>query len=484
MTDRSQAQVVLLHSNDIHSRLENAARIATIIAEERRTNGADRVLAVDCGDHMDRMRQETEGSDGMVNLELLLEAGYEVVTLGNNEGLTYSSEVLSNLYKQPSQPAVVCANMELTSTGERPEWMHPYTIIDKNGINFGIIGATANFYEFYLLLGWTTSEPLQAIRAQVAELRGKVDVIVVMSHLGLPLDQRMAMEIDGIDLILGAHTHHLLEEPLVIRDTTICAAGKFGDYIGRVEITIDKMTGRPLFKGECIPTGAFQEKAQAYDIILKYREISRHRLSRVVSTLSVPLTQNPERESPFSNLLAAGLRKWTDAEIGLVNSGQLLGSLSIGDVTSGELHALCPSPINPCRMIIAGEYIRTALEQSLLEDFFRKPIKGYGFRGVVLGKLAVDGMNITYDNTRPAMNKLISVKVNGEELLDAKLYTVGSIDMFSFKAGYESLSKAEKFDYYLPQFIRDVIEHELAIPASLQLCHEHRWHQTGAIQSN
>ncbi|MBH5318529.1 bifunctional metallophosphatase/5'-nucleotidase [Paenibacillus sp. GSMTC-2017] len=473
--DRSEAQVVLLHSNDIHSRLENAARIATIITEERAKCGAERVLTVDIGDHMDRMRQETEGSDGKVNMALLLEAGYEVVTLGNNEGLTYTGEALSKLYNHPLQPAVVCANMKLSATSERPEWMHPYTIVVKNGLRIGLIGVTANFYEFYLLLGWTTSEPLEEIRMLVKEIREQVDVLVVMSHLGLPSDQKMAEQIEGIDLILGAHTHHLLEEPLIINDTTVCAAGKFGDYIGRVEISLDSCSRRPRFQASCIPTGAFQEKQEASDIINNYRELSRHRLSRVITTLTEPLLVNPERESSFSNLLAAGLRRWTNADIALVNNGQLLGNLSVGPVTAGELHALCPSPINPCRMIIAGVNIRLALEQSLLEEFFHKPIKGYGFRGLVLGKLAVDGMIIQYDSTRPAMNKLISVEVNGEPLLDDKLYTVGSIDMFSFKVGYESLAKADNFQFYLPQFIRDVIEHELTNPESLQTCHKQRW---------
>ena len=88
-------EVVLLHSNDIHSRLEPAAKMAAYIAETRRMYGSDHVLTVDIGDHMDRMRVETEGSDGLVNIALLNAAGYEVVTIGNNEGLTFTPEHLA-----------------------------------------------------------------------------------------------------------------------------------------------------------------------------------------------------------------------------------------------------------------------------------------------------------------------------------------------------------------------------------------------------
>ncbi|HTG69633.1 MAG TPA: bifunctional UDP-sugar hydrolase/5'-nucleotidase [Candidatus Udaeobacter sp.] len=476
LTDTFRTRVVLLHSNDIHSRLEHAAKIASFIAEERRTYGSDLVLAVDCGDHMDRMRVETEGSDGIVNVELLNDAGYEVITLGNNEGLTYSFRTIADAYVNRANFAVVCANMHDSATGELPEWMLPSTIIDKNGLRIGIIGVTAAFSEFYSLLGWQVTDPFEAVQAQAAQLRDYVDVLIVMSHLGLSSDRLMAEKLEGIDLILGAHTHHLLEEPIVIGGTTICAAGKFGEYIGRVEIGIDPISARPVFRAVCVPTAAMAEHPGAAAIIGSYREAGQLRLSRIIARLAAPLPARAERESPLGNLLAAGLRRWTDAEIGIVNTGQLLGGLAQGDVTAGELHALCPSPINPCLMTISGTDIRTALEQALLPEFIHKPIKGYGFRGEVLGTLAVDGLSVSYDASRPPMSRLIAVSVNGDPLEDERLYKLGTIDMFSFKAGYESLANAVQLKFYLPEFIRDVIAAQLQSASALIECRQLRWH--------
>lgn len=476
MTESFRTRVVLLHSNDIHSRLEHAARIASFISEERRTYGTDNVLAVDCGDHMDRMRVETEGSDGIVNVELLNDAGYEVITLGNNEGLTYSFQTIADAYVNRANFAVVCANMEDSATGEQPDWLLRSTIIDKNELRIGIIGVTAAFSEFYSLLGWQVTDPFEAVRVQASQLREQVDVLIVMSHLGLSSDRMMAEKLEGIDLILGAHTHHLLEEPIVIGNTTICAAGKFGEYIGRVEIGIDKVSSRPVFRAGCISTAAYEEHPEAAAIIGSYRKAGQQRLNRVIARLSAPLPARAERESPLGNLLAAGLRRWTDAEIGMVNTGQLLGGLSQGDVTAGELHALCPSPINPCLMTISGAEIRTALEQALLPEFIHKPIKGYGFRGEVLGTLAVDGLSVTYDASRPPMNRLVTVAVNGDPLEDKRFYLLGTIDMFSFKAGYESLANAVQMKYFLPEFIRDVIAAELQSVSALVECRQLRWH--------
>lgn len=475
LTDSFHTRVVLLHSNDIHSRLEHAAQIATLIAEERRSYGSDLVLAVDCGDHMDRMRVETEGSDGIVNVELLNNAGYEVITLGNNEGLTYSSQTIADAYVNRARFAIVCANMLDSATREQPEWLLPSTIVDKNGLRIGLIGVTAPFVDFYSLLGWQVTDPFEAVRAQVSLLREQVDVLVIMSHLGITSDRLMAEKLDGIDLILGAHSHHLLEEPIVLGSTTICAAGKFGEYLGRVEIGFDEEIARPMFRGTCVPTAALAEHPEAAAIISSYRVSGQQRLSRVVARLDSPLPARDERESPLGNLLAAGLRRWTDAEIGMVNTGQLLGGLAQGDVTAGELHALCPSPINPCLMTISGTDIRTALEQALLPEFIHKPIKGYGFRGFVLGTLAVDGLSISYDSAKPPMSKLTQVSVNGEPLEDERLYKLGTIDMFSFKAGYETLANAVQYQYYLPEFIRDVIGVQLQYPSAIIESRRLRW---------
>jgi 5'-nucleotidase len=472
------ARVLILHTNDVHSRLEQAARIATYIEEERHAQGEDRLLLLDVGDHMDRMRLETEGSDGIANIRLMNAAGYDAVTLGNNEGLTCTAGMLERAYGQEARFSVLCANMVRSNTGLRPEWMQPCKIIEKSGLRFGIIGVTAAFAEFYEILGWQMIDPVAAVAEWTAELRPNADVIVVLSHLGLQLDKRMAEEIEGIDLILGGHTHHLLEEPLIMNGTTICAAGKFGEYVGRIEIGMDEAAQVPVIRAACVPMAASPEQEEAMALIGSFRASAVSRLSRVVAYLSEQLPLSTDRESPLANLLAAGIRRHTDAEIGLVNAGQLLAGLPAGEVTEATLHALCPSPINPCRMKLAGSRIRQALEESLLQEWINKAIRGYGFRGLILGTLAVDGLEIHYEPEAPAYHRLVSVDVNGMPLDDEREYVVGTIDMFTFGVGYESIKLGSDIRYYLPEFIRDVLAGELRRADSdgvIAAAHASRW---------
>ncbi|AJY75964.1 bifunctional metallophosphatase/5'-nucleotidase [Paenibacillus beijingensis] len=474
-----QPEAVLLHSNDLHSRLEEAARMATYIDDQRRIHGSGRVLAVDCGDHMDRMRVETEGSGGLVNVELLNAAGYEAATLGNNEGLTFTAEALTDAYRGHARFAVLAANMTERDSGLLPDWILPQTVIAKGGLKIGLIGVTARFNDFYKLLGWNVLDPMPVVEREVAQLRAKADVVVVLSHLGLPTDRRMAEEIAGIDLILGGHTHHLLEEPLLIGGTTVCAAGKHGERLGRVEIGRDPVSGRPLLRASCVSVADCAPHPEAAAIIGGYLEAGVRALSRTVVRLERELPADAERESPLASLLAAGLKRWTGAQIGIVNAGQLLGGLFPGGVTEGLLHALCPSPINPCRLTLRGRDIRLALEQSLLPEYTGMEIRGFGFRGLVLGTLAVDGLDIHWDEGQPEESKIVSIQVaaDGQPLQDEEEYEVGTIDMFTFGIGYLSLQQGKNVRYYLPEFLRDVLAAELQNSEAVAESFRPRWHR-------
>ena len=471
---KQKREVVIYHSNDLHSRLEQGAKITTIINEGRRLYGQDNVIAVDLGDHMDRARMETEGTDGQLHQSLLNTTAYNIITLGNNEGLTFTSEQLDDIYSGDNCFQVICCNLQKLD-GQLPDWLTTSTIVKRAGISIGFIAATAHFSNFYELLGWKTLEPITAIKQEVDAIQEKCDVIVLMSHLGIRYDEQIADQCPQIDVILGSHTHHLFDPPIRRNHSLLCAAEKFGSYVGKVIISYDDELQRFVTSGEVIPTAAYEEDATFMAQIEDGRITAADKLSRVIVHLEEPLESDDFTESPLPNLLAIGLKHWCDAEIGIVNSGQLLGGLAIGPVTASELHAICPSPINPCVMMLKGKYLLEALEQSLLDEFQTLKLKGYGFRGEQLGRLAVDGLKVTYSQQHSPMKKVISVTVNGEPLELEKSYKIASIDMFTFNIGYKSLANYSEVSFFLPQFIRNVIEVELTNREHLVQCRDFRW---------
>lgn len=458
--------------------------IASIIRGQRAEAGEDHTVTLDIGDHIDRVHPVSEGTQGRANVAVLNAVGYDAVTLGNNEGLTLQPDILSERYGEEAVFKVVLANMPEMATGALPGWAVPYHILVKSGIRVGLIGVTAPFTEFYNLLGWDMQDAFDTVRRLSSELRPRVDVLIVLSHLGIRSDERMAAEIDGIDLILGGHTHHLIEEPLRISGTAVCAAGKFGQYVGVVDLELDPASRQiRTVESRVLAAVTGEEAPDIAALIASYSEQAGLVLDREVVRLERPLTVDWYGESQLGNVLAAGLRRRTGAEIGLVNAGQLLGGPLQGSVTAGRLLQLCPSPINPCRMKLTGAQLLQALEESLLPEFMDKPLYGFGFRGKVLGTLCVDGMSISYDPQGEPMAKIHSVYVGTQPLEPARSYVVGTIDMFTFGIGYLSISQGTERQFFLPEFLRDVLLEQLHDKVVLQESSRLRWIRTDARRS-
>ncbi|MGG1556215.1 bifunctional metallophosphatase/5'-nucleotidase [Paenibacillus ferrarius] len=476
MSDTLQ-RLVILHTNDLHSHFEQMPKISAYFDRVRRLWPPDQVLTLDIGDHMDRMRPETEGTHAIANIEIMNATGYDAMVIGNNEGLTFTPEWLRGVILEHARFPLIGSNILESATGETPDWMVPSLTLERSGLRIGLIGVTAPYQEYYGLLGWQVTDPMQAVAAYAQQLRPEVDLLIVMSHLGLRMDQRMAEELDGIDLILGGHTHHLLEEPLYLGGTYVCATGKFGQYAGHLELAYDPAQRRIVeMNGRVIPmTDGREEDSSITTLLDHFRIASRTALDEEVAQLRQPLRLDWYGESPLGNLLAAGIRRWTSADIGLVNSGQLLQSLKEGRLTRGRLLEICPGPINPCRLLLRGSDLLQALEESLLDEFMEKPIRGFGFRGEVLGVLSVDGLTVQVDSARAPYERVLAVHV-GEALLELdRSYVVGTIDMFTFGSGYLSLSRGEQITYLLPEFIRDVLASQLQDEGLIAEAHRARF---------
>ena len=293
-------------------------------------------------------------------------------------------------------------------------------------------------------------------------------MLIVLSHLGLPTDRKLAEEVEGLDLILGGHTHHQLDEPLLVGRTMLCGAGKFGERMGRVEIGRDRGTGGVRLRGGLLSPSLYPQDPAAAALIAEHGAAASRSMDRVCAVLSTPLLLDTDRESPLANLLAAGVRRWTSSDIGIVNAGQLLGGLAAGPITEAQLHSLCPSPINPCRMRLRGREIRIALEQSLLPEYTGMEIRGFGFRGRVLGTLAVDGLDVEWTDEgtagKPDCSGFDGRSRAGRRGGVFRRHT-GYVHLWR---GYRRSGRDGAVRYFLPEFIRHVLALELGREESVQ----------------
>lgn len=255
-------KLTILHTNDMHSRIEafpndggrNAnqggmLKLAELIKQIRQQE--EHILLLDAGD----VFQGTPFFNfygGELEFKLMSKMGYDASTLGNHE----FDNGLKGIYDQLPHAKFphLIANYDFSGTILKDAFL-PYKIFKKGSLNIGVFGlgielsglvAPKNFE------GTKYVDPVQVAREIVQELRSKkCDLIICLSHLGYSYrsakidDLKLAAQVDGIDLIIGGHTHTFLEQPTTVNSasgytTLVNQVGTGALRLGRIDFEFSK----------------------------------------------------------------------------------------------------------------------------------------------------------------------------------------------------------------------------------------------------
>ncbi|OCA87616.1 bifunctional metallophosphatase/5'-nucleotidase [Bacillus sp. FJAT-27225] len=442
----------IYHTNDLHSHFEHWPKISRLIRDRVKFHQehGEPVFVFDIGDHVDRWHPYTEGTMGKGNTKMLNETGYTAATIGNNEGITLSYEGLDSLYQKKTFDVIV-ANL-YNKNGSRPEWAVPYKLYTtREGTRVAVIGLTAYFALFYKMLGWKISDPLKELKQQLAEISGKADIIVLLSHLGIHDDERIAETFPEIDVILGGHTHHILHDGKTINNTLLAAAGKYGNFAGHVILEIDQ---KQLISKKALlyPIGQISREPWEAEASAGLYDAGKSLLQEKVAELEGELTADYFQECDLPQLLCEALRDWCGAECAFLNAGLILGPLQ-GTVTKFDLLSICPHPINPCLVQLNGNELKEVLRMTLDEDLHHLQVMGLGFRGTVMGKFVYDNIEIVEDG--------LEFLVNGKPISGDRDYSVAIPDMYTFGRLFPEIIRTNDKKYFMPEFLRDVLAWKL-----------------------
>ncbi|WP_147804302.1 bifunctional metallophosphatase/5'-nucleotidase [Alkalicoccus halolimnae] len=452
--------LTVLHTNDLHSELEQWSAVTEIVKKQRRQAeklGHD-VLLFDIGDHSDRMHVLTEGLVGKGNTDLLNAMNYKAVTIGNNEGITMAKKDLNSLYDN-AEFDILLANL-FNKDGGRPDWCSPWKIYPlSNGKKAAVIGVTYPFYAFYEELGWHITDPLKEIDGLLPEMKASADFIICLSHLGYRLDKQMADKFPDIHLILGAHTHHVLNGGERVNKSWLHQCGRSGSHVG--EVTVDA-ENEPYVAHIQTHEVNKRNRDKATDTLLK--EVEKRALpfmDEVITTLPKGLEVSWYEPSPLVLLLADALREWCEADVAMVNSGLLLKGLPAGDITKRHIHEICPHPINPAKVSMSGSDLYHLMKQSNDNTMINYPLKGYGFRGKVLGLTL-------YASEEWTTSSMKDVETYGAGIDPKRYYSVAVPDLITFSHLYPFVTELASKTYYMPEFLRDLLAWKLKEPAGKQ----------------
>jgi len=339
-----QVALTILHTSDIHSRIfpydlqilqvdselglgtldevknvGGVARVSYVVNRERAR--ADRVLHLDSGDIFEGapifnfFNGEPEArAESMV--------GTDAMAIGNHEFDDGAINVVRQLQKWADFP-VLAANYMFPTAGTPSDTgldtlLKPFSVFLLDGLKVGVIGM-GNFSSLGSVFQQPNSlgiEPLNTIetaQGYVDLLRPLVDVVIVLSHLGLDVDQQMVENTTGIDFVEGGHNHIVINPPQVLKD---CSADPtHPGYVWAVNPNIQEDPNNPVYdpldtccpgttlgcptgQGSCHqhPDG-FPRACTPRNVIISHSGA----FAKYVGRLDLVLSNDPKQASPTGN---------------------------------------------------------------------------------------------------------------------------------------------------------------------------------------
>jgi len=258
-TDSDTTTITILFTNSSNGRLRacptcpnllygGMPRRASVIKEYR--SKYKNILLLDSGDLFPVLAPKEQVEYVIKTMNLM---GYDAMAIGDQEFM-YGKEFLQDMMQKaifPFLSATIATKEDSPAfstkrSGQPRLFATPYIIKEISGLKVlitGVVGEKAFlFFPKEKIEGLTILNPVLELKKILSELKDKVDYVIVLSHLGDVEDQKLAQEVDGIDLIIGGHTQTLIEKPLRVRNTVIVQAGKNGEHIGELKISIRKTT--------------------------------------------------------------------------------------------------------------------------------------------------------------------------------------------------------------------------------------------------
>lgn len=354
--------LVILSTNDMHGKIQRFPHLTAAVRACRDT--VDHVLLVDAGDrwtgnaYVDKVAEH-----GRPIVEMMNGLGYDVVTLGNHE-FDFGQAHLGALLDSVFESEVVCANIESDTATFAS--VAPWTILERGGVKIGFVGVVTNYEgqghpagkpESYK--GLRFSDPQEAAIAAADALREKVDVLVLLSHMGHDRDYELLNRETRYDLLVSGHTHEYLDT--IVNGTQL---GQTYKDLRNVGATTIRMKGKRILSVdyENILTTSYAPDSACQKVVDRY--YADEELNRPIGTLTETATQ-----VGLANWFVDLMVRKTQAEVGFYHRGGVrMDSLEMGGVGTAAVYDLEPFSSHVAEMKMTPAQMRKMLVTKYNED--------------------------------------------------------------------------------------------------------------------
>ena len=428
--------LTLLHSNDLHGDFlaekvdekltGGVSMLSGYISKTRKEE--KNVLYAISGDMFKGSLIDQEYR-GISTIEIMNLLAPDVVTLGNHE-VDYGLAHLLFLEKCAKFP-IINANMFLTSNNTR--LFNSHRIIEIDGMKIMFIGILTED-----VLEYTRNEKLISTLVGIkdaAEEVGRIctayqtediDLTVLLTHIGFENDKKLAAELDpdwGVDLIIGGHSHTLIDKPAVVAGIPIVQAAVGTDQIGRFDLVIDTDTNSVAsYTWRLIPINADNcpRDLELEEVVNNYKSMTDAVYEQVLTRLDGLYTQyRRNRDSQLGHLFTDIVKDGTGVDVVFISSGAIRGK-ELGEVvTKGDLRKVFPYDNKVVEFKMTGKQLREALLYMFRDESIDAPDDGGEF--YQLSK----GIKVVYNQ---AEHRLEALELNGREVQDEDLIKVAMGD--------------------------------------------------------
>ncbi len=398
----NKAKTSIFYINDIHGQVPKMQRLvsASHHAGLNATNNGSDILKVCAGDTF-------IGTDEKRNLaaaRFLDTAGIHAHALGNHE-FDITASICGNLLKNSNVKTLgMNLNFPNNNTPLAKNVLRSTVIYGTSGEKYGLIGVqpsdlASRIKKKEILEGITTDDKEQTIielQEEVNKLKQQgINKIILLSHEGYSVEKEIAQRVSGIDVIIGGHSHDLIEgvtegENLVYSPTgepvIITQAGRDGNHYGILNLEFNDKGQVTYVQNNVMDTNLHNPNMVMTKIVDSILGSSPE--IGVLNHVDPIPKNNLLEENPWADFVADALRKNLDADIVLINSANFRGSVDHGVVTERDITSIFP---------FNNKLFKVKLNEEDLVDAIKQCGKSLTAKNSKPGIMQVSGLTYSLD---------------------------------------------------------------------------------------
>jgi 5'-nucleotidase len=495
--------ITIFHTNDEHSRflgfapdseydpsktgdgtIGGIARVGQLLKQRREiAKSKGPVLTLQAGDFSMGTLFHTITREKGAELQMIKLLAYDAITLGNHEfdlGVKGLIQMIGSARREiGSLPPILASNLVLTEKDPRDEGLRqlvkenvlkPYTVIEKEGTRFGILGImgtdAAEVTTNHLPVQF--SDPIKITKhfVKMMKEKEKVDYIIVLSHSGVTRDDPdwkgtelltvgddgkwfgedidLAKAVPEIDVIVGGHTHTPFFKPLIVGKTTIVQAGSDLRYLGELELESDhsrtKLSNYHLHPiddtivGDAAITAKVNE-FKAY-IDATFLQPLHTKFDQATAKINKTITRDYS-DNALGHLLSTAFKKGAQADIGFCPDGVIRDEIFVGRTgiqSFSDIFRLIPLGKGETDDSIGYPMIKVFVTGKEMKQILETLLLAYKLKGSNYHP-RLSGIEFTFNPYRTPLDQVVEAHLikdmGGLQRIDfedeTKLYSVGTL---------------------------------------------------------